>query len=440
MPDQVVIVGGGVAAMRCAFELRERGFDGHLSMLSAESAPPYDRTLVSKALISGDPVDGERLRLQSLEAYDDAGIELRLGVRATTLEAADGRLVLADGSRVAYDRLVLAVGGEPARPPQLMADGVVTLRELGDAQRLEPVLAAVGRVVIIGGGFIGTEVASMAVARGLDATIVDAALPFAPLLGERVAERICAMHRARGVTLLTGTPVDRVRRTGPAFRVDLADGRHVPADVVVVAVGMRPATHWLDRSALRATRGVPVDPGGRTRVADVFAAGDCALVLDPVTGLYASGEHWEAASRHGVLVARSVLGLRAPEPRAPYFWSDQLGMKLQMIGRVHGADSVEIEEAVPSPCFIAHYRRRGRLVGVFAAGVSRAIGRARRELEGAPESDGANGLPRPPERVHGRREFAYPDVIELARGFPTPNRAGGTRAADTRRTAGKGEP
>jgi 3-phenylpropionate/trans-cinnamate dioxygenase ferredoxin reductase component len=416
MPDHVVIVGGGVAAMRCALELREQGFDGHLSMPSAEPTPPYDRTLVSKALISGDPVEAERLLLQSRDTYDDAAIKLRLGVRATALEAADRRLVLADGSRVAYDRLVLAVGGVPARPPRLMADGVVTLRELGDAQRLEPVLGAGGSLIVIGGGFIGTEVASMAVARGLDATIVDAALPFAPLLGGRVAERICALHRARGVTLLTGTPVDRVRRAGPAFRVDLADGRHVSGDAVVVAVGMRPATRWLDRSALRATRGVPVDAGGRTGVADVFAAGDCALVLDPVTGCYASGEHWEAASSHGVLVARSVLGLRAPKPRAPYFWSDQLGMKLQMIGRVHGADSVEIEEAVPSPRFLAHYRRRGRLVGVFAAGVPRAIGRARRELEGAPDSDGANGLPRPLERIHGRRELAYPNVVELARG------------------------
>jgi 3-phenylpropionate/trans-cinnamate dioxygenase ferredoxin reductase component len=438
MRDHVVIVGGGVAAMRCAFELRERGFDGRLSMLCAEGTPPYDRTLVSKALIAGDPVGDERLLLQSREAYDDAAIELRLGVRVTALEAADGRLLLADGIRVPYDRLVLAVGGEPARPPQLMADGVVTLRELGDAQRLEPVLGGVERIVIIGGGFIGTEVASMAAARGLDATIVDAALPFAPLLGDRVARRICAMHRARGVTLLTGTPVDRVRRAGPAFWVDLADGRHVPADVVVVAVGMRPATRWLDRSSLRATRGVPVDSGGRTRVAGVYAAGDGALVLDPVTGRYASGEHWDAASRHGALVASSILGLEAPEPRAPYFWSDQLGMKLQMIGRAHGADSVEIEEAAPSPSFIARYRRRGRLVGVFAAGVPRAIGRARRELEGAPESDGAKGLPLPPERVHRRREFAYPDVIEHAR-LLTPNRAVARYAAETRRTAGKGE-
>lgn len=247
----------------------------------------------------------------------------------------------------------------------------------------------------------------MAVARRLEATVVDVALPFAPLLGERVAERICALHRARGVTFITGTPVDRVRRAGPAFRVDLADGRHVPADVVVVAVGMRPATGWLHRSDLRASRGVPVDPGGRTRVDGVFAAGDCALVLDPVTGRYASGEHWDAAARHGVLVARSVLGLAASEPRAPYFWSDQLGMKLQMIGRVHGAQTVEIEEAEPPPAFVARYRRRGRLVGVFAAGVPRAIGRARRELQGVAPN-------RPLERVRSRHEFARPDVVEQA--------------------------
>jgi 3-phenylpropionate/trans-cinnamate dioxygenase ferredoxin reductase component len=412
MRGHVVIVGGGVAAMRCAFELREQGFDGRLSMLCAETTPPYDRTLVSKALIAGDTVDDERLLLQSRDAYNDAAIELRLGVRATGLEAADRRLPLADGSIVSYDRLVLAVGGEPARPPQLMADGVVTLRELDDAQRLEPALGTANRVAIIGGGFIGTEVASMVVARGLEATIVDATLPFAPLLGERVAERICAMHRARGVTFMTGTPVDRVRRTGRAFRVDLGDGRSVPADVVVVAVGMRPATGWLNRWDLRATQGVPVDPGGRTRTHGVFAAGDCALVLDPVSGRYVSGEHWDAAARHGVLVARSVLGLPPPGLRAPYFWSDQLGVKLQMIGRVHGARTVEIEDAEPSPAFVARYRRRGRLVGVFAAGVPRAIGRARRELEAPTSNGGANGSTQPPGRLRSRREFACPDVVE----------------------------
>jgi NADPH-dependent 2,4-dienoyl-CoA reductase/sulfur reductase-like enzyme len=143
-------------------------------------------------------------------------------------------------------------------------------------------------------------------------------------------------------------------------------------------------------------------------VAGVFAAGDCALVLDPVTGCYASGEHWDAASRHGVLVARSVLGLRAPEPRAPYFWSDQLGMKLQMIGRAHGADSVEIDRRASSPNTGA--------VAVSSASSPRAIGRARRELNGAPESDGASGLPRPPERVYARRELVYPKVVELSRG------------------------
>jgi hypothetical protein len=203
-PGRVVIVGGGAAAMRCAFELRDLGCEDHLEMLCAEDTPPYDRTLVSKALISGDDVGPERLMLAPAQAYADQDIELRLGSRATALDVPARRLTLADGSRVAFDRLVLCMGGEPVRPPRLTVDGVVTLRDLGDAQRLAPMLDPGRRVVIVGGGFIGTEVANMTVTRGLDTTVVEAELPFASLLGEHVAQRLCAMHRRRGVTLLRG--------------------------------------------------------------------------------------------------------------------------------------------------------------------------------------------------------------------------------------------
>jgi 3-phenylpropionate/trans-cinnamate dioxygenase ferredoxin reductase component len=410
--NRVVIVGGGVAAMRCAVELRALGYDGRLLMLSAEDTPPYDRTLVSKALISGEEVGDERLLLQPLAAYADSDIELRLGVRAAALDTRGRRLTLADGSHVAYDRLVLAVGGEPVRPPRLAPDGVVSLRGLADAERLAAMLDAAERVVIVGGGFIGTEVASTVAARGLHATIVEAALPFAPLLGARVAERLCAMHRGHGVTVLAGTPVDGVRRDGSSFRVDLADGRGIAADVVVAAVGMRPATRWLAASALSAAQGVPTDAGGRTSVAGVFAIGDCALARDTTLGGHVTAEHWDVASRQGALVAHSVLELPPPRPRAPYFWSDQLGTKLQMVGRTRSADSVEIDNAEPEPRFVARYRRRGRLVGAFAAGAPRAIGQARRELE--------SSEPEPHAPLNGRRQFAYPAVVELARGVAHP--------------------
>lgn len=390
MTGHVVIVGGGVAAMRCAFELREQGHSGRISMVSAESTPPYDRTLVSKDLLSGDPVDSDLLLLQPAEAYADAAIDLRLGARATGLETRRRRLALADGSSIAYDHLVVAVGGEPVKPPDLVTDGVLTVRELGDAHRLDSMFRSLKRVVIIGGGFIGTEIASTSIARGLETTIVDAELPFASRLGDNVAQRISTIYRANGVTLLTGTPVDRVHRSASEFRVELADGRHAPADLVVVAVGMRPATGWLGGSELRVVGGIPVDMAGRSNVEDVYAAGDCALFQDSITGRSAIGEHWDMAGRQGIVVARTLLGLDPPRSRVPYYWSDQFGVKLQMIGHVDGADSVEFEDVGAPHCFIARYRRRGRLLGVFASGVPRVVGQARRELERAAQQEGVH--------------------------------------------------
>jgi NADPH-dependent 2,4-dienoyl-CoA reductase/sulfur reductase-like enzyme len=170
---------------------------------------------------------------------------------------------------------------------------------------------------------------------------------------------------------------------------------------------MRPATHWLAASALGDANGIVTDAGGRTTIPGVFAAGDCALVPDPDTWLHATTEHWDVAARQGAVVARTILGRPAPKPRPPYFWSDQLGTKLQMIGRTRCADAVEIEDVAPSPCFIARYRRAGRLVGLFAAGAPQAVGQARREIDATPRASAARG--------EAARQFAYPAVKELAR-------------------------
>ena len=398
--NRIVVVGGGVAAVRCAFELRRQGYAGRLTVLSAESTAPYDRTLASKALISGQPVVPEQLFLQPPEAYGDADVDLQLEARVISLDVAAHRVELADGRRVAYDRLVLALGGEAVRPPTLCCDGVLTLRSIDDADRLSSRLADAERVVIVGGGFIGTEVASTAVARGLEATIVEADRPFAAPLGPAVAERVCEMHRRHGVSLVTGRPVDSVRRDGSCFQVELSDGRRLAADLVVVAVGMRPATGWLADTVLQAPHGVPCDADGRTAVPDIFAAGDCALARDDTVDGYLTAEHWDVAGRHGTRVARAILGLPAPAPRAPYFWSDQLGLKLQLVGRPEHADAVEIEESTPSPCFVARYLRRGRLVGLLAVGAPAEIARARRELERSPQAE---------------RAFSYPKVMEILR-------------------------
>jgi NADPH-dependent 2,4-dienoyl-CoA reductase/sulfur reductase-like enzyme len=440
--NRIVIVGGGVAAVRCAFELRRQGYDGHLHLLSAESTPPYDRTLASKALISGQPVLPEQLFLQKPGAYRDADVDLHLQARVSSLDVSEDRLQLADGSRVNYDRLVLAVGGEAVRPARLFAPGVVALRSIDDANKLSSMLGRAERVVIVGGGFIGTEVASTVVARGLAATIVEADRPFAALLGTAVADRICAMHKDHGVSLITGSPVDSVRRDGAGFRVDMGDGRRLAADVVVVAVGMRPATGWLTTCALRAPNGVPCDIDGRTVVPNIFAAGDCALAWDEAVGGYVTAEHWDVASRHGIRVARAILGLPAPAPRAPYFWSDQLGFKLQLVGRTSPADAVEFEESAQSPCFTARYLRAGRLIGQFAVGAPLSIAQARRELESphefAPQDrvlpDRSRPLPRSPSapglspRASVYHSFSYPKTVEVARhGTLGPRLADGSR-------------
>ncbi|MGH2716671.1 MAG: FAD-dependent oxidoreductase, partial [Thermoleophilaceae bacterium] len=205
MVRRVVIVGGGVAAMRCALELRTLGFDGGVTVVAREETQPYDRTLVSKDLLAEEPVPDSILLLNPSEAYAEAAIALRTATAATGLDLAARRIEVDTGRAVPFDRLVIATGGEAIRPMPLMADGVIVLRDRVDAARLRERLDGAEHVAIVGGGFIGTEVASAAVARGLRATIVTPQpAPLASALGPQVAERVAALHRLQGVELATG--------------------------------------------------------------------------------------------------------------------------------------------------------------------------------------------------------------------------------------------
>jgi NADPH-dependent 2,4-dienoyl-CoA reductase/sulfur reductase-like enzyme len=377
---RVAVVGGGVAAMRCALELRAQGFDGTVTLVAREDTPPYDRTLVSKELLGPDAVPDDVLLLNPHAAYADVDIDLRLGTAATSVDLAGSRVELDAGAPVRFDALVLATGGAAVRPPALMADGVVVLRDRADAARLRDRLDGAQCVAIVGGGFIGTEVASAVSDRGREALLVmPEVAPLAEALGPAVGARVAALHRERGVQLVTGSPVAAVRRAGAGHRIELSDGRRLAADLVVVAVGMRPDAAWLAGSPL-GDAGVAIDRRCRTAVPSVFAAGDCALAYDPVLGNHAAG-HWDVAARQGMLAARTMLGRPEERPRASYVWSDQLGVKLQLIGRSAPADAVEIEDLDAPGTFVARYRRAGRLIGAFAVGAPRAIAAARRELE-----------------------------------------------------------
>lgn len=378
---RIVIVGGGVAATGCAFELRACGYDGDVVLLAAELHAPYDRTLLSKDLLLG-AVELEDIVLRGAAEYAEHGIELRLGAPALGLDCAERQVLLADGSALRYDRLVIATGGKPAIPAALRHPGVLLLRELDDARALASALGRGGRLTVIGGGFVGAEVAAAARAAGLEVTLIEALeAPLARALGAEVGARIAALHRAHGVDVRTGTPVAALRSAGRHVEVVLADGRRLVADTTVVGTGMAPATSWLEGSGLELDGGVVTDALCRTSAPGVLAAGDCARWWNPRYGSLMRVEHWDTARRHGTAAAHAALDDGQPFAPLPFFWSSQFGVRLQWIGWAAGWDGVEIRDGTAAGCFVARYTRGGRLVAALAANEPRAIVQARRELQ-----------------------------------------------------------
>jgi 3-phenylpropionate/trans-cinnamate dioxygenase ferredoxin reductase subunit len=377
-PRRIVIVGAGVAGERCAFELRARGFEGDVLLLGAEPHLPYDRTLLSKELLDGT-VDASDLALWSRDDFAAAGIRLRLGTLAAALDPRAHELALADGTVIPYDKLVVATGGSPRRPRALAGAGV--LRTLDDARALRERLETAARLVVIGGGFVGAEVAASARARGLDVTLVEAlSAPLARAVGAAVGTRIAELHRASGVAVLTGVAATALRPDAHGVTVGLADGRTLHADTVLVGAGMAPDVGWLAGSGVVADDGILTAPQCRTSAPDVLAAGDCARWWHRDHATLLRVEHWDTAARHGAAAARSALGDHEPFSPVPFFWSVQHGVRLQWVGHAVEGDEVVVEDG-ESGAFVAWYRRAGRLVAAFAAGAPRAVAAARRELQ-----------------------------------------------------------
>lgn len=382
-PRRIVVAGGGVAGCRCAFELRARGFDGAVTLVSAEAEPPYDRTLLSKAMLAELPRELGGLRAR--EAYADRAIELRLGTPAGRLDARRRSIRLVDGEDLPYDRLIVCTGGRPVLPAALACPGVLTLRDVSDLGPLRDALDACrSRLVVVGGGFIGGEIASSARARGIDVTIVEAAgAPLMPVLGEAVAHRVAELHREAGVELRCGSAAAGIRQDGSEYVVGLEDGSRVSGDAVVVGVGMSPRLDWLRGGPLRLDGGVLTDAGCQTGVPGVLAAGDCARWWHPGYGARLRVEHWDTAARHGIAAARNALGHRESFAPVPFFWSDQHGVKLQWVGYAPAWDSVELRDGADG-AFMARYLLDERLVGLLAAGHPREIARARLDLQTEP--------------------------------------------------------
>jgi 3-phenylpropionate/trans-cinnamate dioxygenase ferredoxin reductase component len=329
-----VIAGGGLAAVRTAQALRSASFSGEIVLLSAERELPYDRPPLSKDFLLGKASEQD-IRLISAEELGELEVRLELGRRATALDAARRRVATDDGEELEYESLVVATGASPVRLPIFgERAGVSYLHELDDARRLREELASRPRVGIVGGGFIGLEIAAVAIALGCEVTVVEATEdPLAPVLGAELGGWIRAWHEEHGVAFRCGSPVAEVLGEPRIERLLLADGGEIDADVAVVGVGVRPNVQWMQGAGVELHRGLVCDSDGRTSDPHVFGVGD-ATCRHGDDGACHPSAHWTAVGTQAVATAGAILGSAGGGQLADdgYFWSDQHGKRLQFTG------------------------------------------------------------------------------------------------------------
>lgn len=382
--DHVVVVGASLAGLRACESLRTEGFAGQITLVGAEPHLPYDRPPLSKRLLSGE-WEPERIQLRKPDDFDALGLQLELGRRAVGLDSARGEVTLDDGRALRFDGLVIATGASPRRlPEQSHAGGIHELRTLDDALALRAELREGARLVVIGAGFIGLEVAATARAAGCSVSVVEA-LP-APLvrgLGAEMGAAVAQVHARHGVDLRCDTRISGIAMAdGRVTGVELEGGELLPADVVVVGIGVTPATDWLDSSGLTIADGVVCDATLCTGVPGIYAAGDVARWPHPLYGEEMRAEHWTNAAEQGALAARNLLAAAAGQPTAaydavPFVWSDQFTSRIQFLGRSaaqHADTVVEVVAGDPEEGpFVALYGRAGRLWGVLGVSMPRLV-------------------------------------------------------------------
>jgi 3-phenylpropionate/trans-cinnamate dioxygenase ferredoxin reductase subunit len=372
----VTVVGASLAGLSTVRALREQGFEGRIVVVGEEKHTPYDRPPLSKEFLGGSASEDDI----SLTGPDDAGLEVewRLGRTAIALDTPGHAVVLDDGERLASDAVVLATGARARILPGELPVGVHTLRTLDDARALRADLVPGARLVVIGAGFIGAEVASTAAGLGVEVDVVEVApVP----LGEACGR----LHAANGVRLHCGVAVSRLVGSQRVTGVILEDGRELAADVVVVGIGAAPNVEWLAGSGVTLEDGVATDARGMTGVPGVVAVGDCANSHRAYTGGQIRLEHWTNALQQPAAAAAALLGTEHSLPAhhaVPYFWSDQYGHKIQFAGHRPADGSFRVEEGDPdSGDFLALFLdASGNPAGVLCIDRPRPFGRWRREL------------------------------------------------------------
>jgi NADPH-dependent 2,4-dienoyl-CoA reductase/sulfur reductase-like enzyme len=383
---ELVIVGGGLTAARAIASYREAGGQGTIALLSEDSALPYHRPPLSKRFLRGETT--EPPLVEDASFYEEHGVELVLGTRATALDPEGRAVSSADGGRFGYERLLIATGATPRRldVPGTELDGVFSLRTLADSEAIRDAAKRAGRAVVIGAGFIGMEVAASLRSLGLEVTIVE---PTAELFGRlgsrRLSDELAELYREQGVEVAFGEHVARFVGTQELEAVETASGRRIEADLAVVGIGVVPATGFLEGSGLELENGIVVDERFESNLPGVFAAGDVANFHDPLFDRRRRIEHWSNAHYQGTAVGRILAGESGGYDTVSSFFTEVFGVTLKVFGDVSRFDEIVAEGSLAEGEFVAHYGENGRLTGALTVGQSEEAETSLRELIAARE-------------------------------------------------------
>ena len=371
----VVIVGGGQAGAVATRALRRKGHAGRIVLVGEEPLRPYQRPPLSKEYLATGDASGLDLLPETWTEEND--VEVRTGVRALKISAADAGVLLDDGTTLPGDGLLLATGGRPRGLADADGDGVRYLRTRADADALDRLMTPGGRLVVVGGGFVGAEVASTALARGMHVTVLEAApVPMGRALGAELGARCGRLQVAAGVDLRVDAAVGRVRQEGDEVVVETSAGT-VAGDLVLVGIGMVPNDEVARDSGIETGNGIVVDEHCRTSLPNVFAAGDVANHHHPLFGTRMRVEHFDNASRQGAVAADNMLGRGTVFDDPHWFWSDQYGANLQFVGHAEGADQVVTRGDTESESWSAFFLRAGRVRAAFALNQAEDVAVAR---------------------------------------------------------------
>ena len=359
-----VIVGASLGGAKAAEALRAAGYDGRIVLLGAETELPYERPPLSKGYLQGK-AERETIYVHPREWYADADIDLRLGVTVTEIDRAAHEVVLADGSRIGYTKLLLTTGSSPRQlqVPGADLDGVLYLRSASDSDRIKALIGQAGRIAVIGAGWIGLEITAAAREAGVAVTVLETAdLPLLRVLGSEVASVFAALHAEHGVDLRFGVQVAEITGSdGRADGVRLSDGTLIPADAVIVGVGITPNTELAATAGLDVDNGIRVDAQLRSSDPDIYAAGDVASAFHPILGKHIRVEHWANALNQPQAAARAMAGEQVSYERVPYFFSDQYDLGMEYSGYVEpdGYDEVVFRGDVDRREFVAFWLGNG---------------------------------------------------------------------------------